>query len=247
MEKTYTFAHKVQCSLRLLDTTNGRPVLSRTVHFSCDEAEVKAIGKGEGLWVFTLLEPQVFSLGIHAEGFEPLPLPLCLPEDGTSLVMDVHLIPKPHWADPDALYTFQGEEKNMIAVDAVALGDNACLAREYDKRHAVLRLFNPHRLELDKVFYAIVNPDEECFEALEITKRISDEEYRVHTPPQKEIASHFPLARRVLGRVEENGAWRLRLRRSAGTRWVIRYQEKGGDQFETVCLTSLTKDNGDPP
>lgn len=242
--RSVTFTHRADLALRLLDTTSGRPVEGGGVRLLRGTEVLKALPKPGGFWVFMGLGRQNFQLGIEAEGYEPLLLPLAFAEGGGPLVQDAQLLPLPEAAGADTLHTLSGQGADILAVDAVPLGDNACLAREYDTRRGLLRIFNPHHLELDKVFYAIVDPDNCCYEALEIQERVTDEAYRVSPRPQKEIAAHFSLCRRVLGRVEAGGAWRLRLRRSAGPRWLVRTLAKGGERFETVDLTSPAPDSG---
>jgi hypothetical protein len=230
-----TFTHRLDCALRMVDTTSGRAIPATQVHMFRQGREIFPPRKDGGFFLFMGTGPRELALDIEAEGYEPRALVLPL-GDGTPLVRDVPMIPQPGELGADGFYTLSGTQKGLCAIDAVCDGDSVCLVRGYEKRRGILTITNPHRLELDMVFYAIVNPDEKTYEAIEIDRRISNETYRITPAPQKAIAAHFPLCRRVLGWVGKDGHYLLRLRRSAGRRWVVRTVTEGGECFEPADI-----------
>lgn len=235
-QKSYTFTHRADCVLRCVDAASGRPLDPGRVQLAAGGKTLHPMRKPEGFLVLMNLPRVPFTVEITAEGYEPEALPITFDEDGGApVILDVHLLPVPG-LDGDGYRVLAGSEKDLEAVDAVLVGENACLAREFEKRRSLLKVFNPHRLQMDMRYYAIVDPDSATYEALEITRRLSDEEFIVTPPVQRPISPHFPLTRRVLARLDAGGGYRLVLRRSAGRRWLVRYRAGGQERFEAVDL-----------
>ncbi|MPN02466.1 hypothetical protein SDC9_149682 [bioreactor metagenome] len=123
----------------------------------------------------------------------------------------------------------------MAAVQAVKLGESPCVMREFDERKRVITVFNPHRLALDSLDYAVVDPEKERFEAFRVTKRLTDQTFKIGRRLERGFGSHFPICRVVHGSVQPDGSYLLRVPNSSGdARWIIRLQRGEEELFRTV-------------
>ncbi len=236
MAEQATIRHRIDCLVRLLDTTTGRPLPTPGVRLHRDGVVAFPLAKGDGYFLYLNTGRHNFTLTVQADGYETQQVPIRYEELSEALpAVDVHMIPTLGYFDTGAYYTLEGEEKGLLAIEAAPALENACLMRDYDKRKNILTIFNPHQLELDKTFYAIVNPDDDCYEAIEIEKNLSFTQLRPKKPLEKEFSNYFPLCRRVFGRVDEKGRYLLRMRAGSGGRlWIVRYVTAGGERFEAV-------------
>ena len=114
------------------------------------------------------------------------------------------------------------------------------MIRSFNPRRGLLTLFNPHHLNMDRVFYALVDPDREVYEALKIEARISDTQFLLADKLNMEFGSHFPVSRRVFGMVQEDGTYLMRLAlHGDDPRWVVRCRAGEREWFQTVDTKSL--------
>ena len=227
--------HRVALALRMIDTSTGRAADLNGTIIRCDGKPLHPLLRDDGYIVFLDLPPDGATLSVRVPEFEPIEL---VPDDAAlsagKYEQEVQLIPDGK-SRMRPCFTLSGTMPGITAIDAVRVGDNACLMRSFDERRKIITLFNPRQLELDRTFYAVVNPDDARYEAIEITERTSDKTFRIAEPLKSEFRNYYPVSRRVLGRAAPPGNYLLRVRNdSAKCVWIVRYIVNGQAYFQTV-------------
>ena len=127
----------------------------------------------------------------------------------------------------------------ITAVDTVRAGESPCLIREWDARKKLLTIFNPHKLNLDRTYYALVDPDKEVYEVFRIVKRISDQVFKLDRPLEMEFKNYFPICPVILGSVGPGDNYSLRVQNdSSHSRWIVRKVCGETASFETLDPTA---------
>lgn len=235
METVSVFTHRLGLALRLVDTTSGAAVSGRDLSVRLDGQSARWEEK-DGVLIFQNLPPQRFLLEVRSPYYEtecrevePDTLPKGLP------LLEVHLLPSAGYPGGTAFLTLEGVLPGIRALSAVRAGDNACMIREFDARKRLMTLFNPHRLSLDRVHYALVNPDSGSFEPFRILHMKDSQTAKTDRVLETEFRNYFPVSPVVLGKCSPNGRYCLRVR-DDGTeaRWIIRWEVGDTAQFQTV-------------
>ena len=232
--------HRLSLALRLVDTTTGRTVLDRNTVLRRDGRLVHPMHKADGTLIFLGGARQNFKLEVHCAGFRPRQLEVDYAVlDERLPLLELHLIPGPDYRQPFPCLTLKGTLKDITALDAVRAGESPCLVREVDPRRRLLTIFNPHKLELDRVWYALVDPDQEVYEPFSVVRRISEQVYKIDRPLETEFKNYFPICPLVFGGVGPGDAYCLRVRDDgAAARWMVRYEREGKTAFRTVDFRS---------
>ena len=228
--------HSLDLALRLTDTTTGMQVTGQDITLLRDGKRVGHMDKG-GHLVLVGQGRSDFTLTVRAPGYEPREIPVRYEElDPHMPYLELQLIPAENYYSAVPCLTLSGSLPGLAALCAVRSGDSACLIREFDPRKRLLTLFNPHRLELGRTHYALVNPDDETFEPFEIVRRVSDQQFKIDRVLETQFGNYFPICPIVFGRVDPGGGYCLRVRDdSSQQRWLVRWQAEGGTpQFKTV-------------
>ena len=233
---TTIISHTLDLALRLVDTTTGRVVVGQDITLLYDGKRVGHMDKG-GHLILTGRGRNDFTLTVRAPGYEPRTVPIRYEALEPHMpYLELQLIPSPDYYSPVPCLTLSGNLPTLKALSAVKAGDSACLIREFDPRKRLLTLFNPHKLELDRTHYALVNPDEETFEPFQVLRRLSDRQFKIDRVLETQFGNYFPICPVVFGRVDPDGGYCLRVRDdSSQQRWLLRL-ECGADvvQFKTV-------------
>ena len=226
--------HTLDLAVRLLDTTSGMLVTGADVALFRDGKRIRHMEKGGHLILIDCGRTD-FTLTVQAPGYETRTCPVCYEHLDKNLpALDFHLIPGPDYRSTVPFLTLSGPDPDFTSLTAVRAGESACLIRDFEPRKRILTIFNPHRLELNRVHYALVNPDAETYEPFSIVKRISDHEFKLDHPLEGEFGTHFPIGPLIFGRVGPEG-YCLRVRdSSANARWMVRWEAGGPPQFKTV-------------
>lgn len=229
-------SHTLDLAVRLVDTTTGRVVVGQDITLLYDGKRVGHMDKG-GHLILTGRGRKDFTLTVRAPGYDPQVLPIRYEELDPHLPqLELQLIPSLNYYTPVPCLTLSGSLPGLKALSAVKAGDSACLIREFDPRKRVLTLFNPHKLELDRTHYALVNPDEETFEPFQVVRRLSDQQFKIDRVLETQFGNYFPICPIVFGRVDAEGGYCLRVRdNSSQQRWLIRLVDQAdGAGFNTV-------------
>ena len=236
MEKTTVFTHSLDLALRLVDTTSGRGVSGRGMTVRIDEKPVRFGEKGDGMLIFQNLGTRRFRLEISSSAYETAEREVDLDALGKGVpLLELHLIPGPGYPGAAEFQTLEGTLPGIENLSAVRVGDNACLIREFDPRKRLVKLFNPHHLSLDRVLYALVDPDNGCYEPFQIVRTLDDQTIKTDRVLETAFRNYFPISPTVMGTCGGDGRYCLRVR-DDGTacKWLIRWEEQGTARFRTV-------------
>lgn len=236
MEKTTVFTYRLDLALRLVDTTSGRGVPGRGMTVRIDQKPVRFDEKGDGMLIFQNLGMRRFRLEITSPAYETAELEVDLDALGKGIpLLEISLIPGPRYPGAAQFQTLEGTLPGIGHLSAVRVGDNACLIREFDPRRRLVKLFNPHHLALDRVGYALVDPDRSCYEPFRIVGHPDDQTIKTDRVLETEFRNYFPISPMVMGKWGEDGRYCLRVRdESTDCKWLIRWEEGGAVRFRTV-------------
>ena len=236
MEKTAVFTHRLDLALRLVDTTSGAGVSGGGVTVRVDGKSVRFGEKGGGMLIFQNLGKSSFHLEVSSPAFETAELDVETDTLDKGLpLLELHLIPSRGYPGPAEFLTLEGTLPDIEELSAVRAGDSACLIREFDPRKRLLKLFNPHHLSMDRVLYALVDPDSESYEPFRIVRMQDAQTAKTDRVLETEFRNYFPVSPMVLGRCGGDGSYCLRVRDDAAeAKWIVRWTERGEVRFRTV-------------
>ncbi len=232
--------YQLTLALRLLDTASRAMVFGPEVSLFRNGEPVRAAERGGGCLVLTGYPREDFTLGIQARGFEPAQVPVRFEKLDRQLPqLTVHLVPGSLYRSPAPLVTVRGDLPDVKSLTAVQPGAGTCFVRDYDARKRLLTVFNPHRLELDRVYYGLAKPEEGTFEPFSILGRRPSEQYelyRIDHPLETEPQPNFPICPIVFGAADETGC-RLTFREEGGPPlWIFRWETGQGVFFKAADI-----------
>lgn len=230
------FRHSLDLALRLVDTATGRVLAGRDLELRRDGRRVRPLEKEDGYLIFLGEGRRDFDLSVRLRGYEPRQVRVAYAALDKALpLLELHLIPGKDYAPGVPCFSLEGTCPGITALDAVRAGDSACLIREFDPRKRLVTLFNPHKLELDRTFYALVDPDRETYEPFRLVKRIDFQVYKTDRVIETRFGNYFPVCPMVFGGADPDGGYRLRVRdETAQARWIVRWEAGGQTFFQTV-------------
>ena len=230
------FRHSLDLALRLVDTATGRVLAGRDLELRRDGRRVRPLEKEDGYLIFLGEGRRDFDLSVRLRGYEPRQVRVAYAALDKALpLLELHLIPGKDYAPGVPCFSLEGTCPGITALDAVRAGDSACLIREFDPRKRLVTLFNPHKLELDRTFYALVDPDRETYEPFRLIKRIDFQVYKTDRVIETRFGNYFPVCPMVFGGADPDGGYRLRVRdETAQARWIVRWEAGGQTFFQTV-------------
>ena len=230
------FRHSLDLALRLVDTATGRVLAGRDLELRRDGRRVRPLEKEDGYLIFLGEGRRDFDLSVRLRGYEPRQVRVAYAALDKALpLLELHLIPGKGYAPGVPCFSLEGTCPGITALDAVRAGDSACLIREFDPRKRLVTLFNPHKLELDRTFYALVDPDRETYEPFRLVKRIDFQVYKTDRVIETRFGNYFPVCPMVFGGADPDGGYRLRVRdETAQARWIVRWEAGGQTFFQTV-------------
>ena len=236
MEKILVFTHRLDLALRLVDTTSGRNVSGRNVTVLADGEPIRFSEKQDQVLVFQNLGKRKFRMKILSPAFEEAETEVDLDALGRGLpLLEIHLVPSEQYPGGATFFTLQGLLPGIGELAAVRVGDKACLMREFDPRKRLAKVFNPHHLALDRVYYALLDPDRGIYEPFRILRLVDDQTLKVDRILEMSFKNYFPVTPEVLGKTRPDGSYCLRLRdEGQDARWVIRWKINGENRFRMV-------------
>lgn len=228
--------HRLDLLLRLTDTTSGGVLDTAGVEFFRDRQPFRPLRKEDGNYLFLGIGRENFDLWIRAPGFEEARLRVDFSRLEEKLPrLELHLIPNRHYRGAGPCFTMEGTLPGLVTLDAVRVGDSPCQIKEFDERRRLMTLFNPHRLELSKLYYAVVDPDGQRYEPFVVEAILEGDTLRIDRALTRPFATHFPVARRVFGGVNPDGGYLLRVRDDAReAAWMVRYMVGEEEYFQVV-------------
>lgn len=236
MEKTLVFTHCLNMALRLVDTTTGRNVSGRKISIAADGKQMPFRMKDDWVLIFGEMEKRTFHLEICAADFEGVEMDVDLDGlDPKMPLLEIHMVPGKNPSGGQPMLSVEGTMPGIQELDAVRVGENSCLIREFDPRRRQAKVFNPHHLSLDRVHYALVDPDKGVFEPFRILRMVNDQTLKLDRIIEMPFKNYFPVTPRILGLIRPDGSYCLRLRDdSTQAKWLIRWVVDGEAHFRTV-------------
>lgn len=236
MEKTLVFTHRLELALRLVDTTSGRNISGRDVEIFADGTRIYTQEKNDRILVFQGLPKKSFSLKIKSRAYESVEQDVDPDKlDKKMPFLEIHLIPSKGYPGETEFLSAEGVLAGIREISAVRMGDNTCLIREFDPRRKTAKIFNPHHLSLDRVRYALVDPDSNVYEPFQIIKQIDDQTVKVDRGLEMSFRNYFPIIPEVFGVAGPDGRYCLRVRDDGEeAKWLVRWATEHGVQFTVV-------------
>ena len=236
MEKTLVFTHRLDLALRLVDTTSGRNVSGRTAAAFINGEQVRFAEKSDHMLVFQNLPKRAFRLTVTSPAFETAEVEVDLDAFGKALpLLELHLIPSKGYPGGVEFLELEGILPGIGELSAVRLGDNACLIREFEPRKRMATVFNPHHLALDRVRYAVVDPDKNLFEPFSVLRLVNDQTLKLDRILEMPFKNYFPITPQVFGVTRPDGSYCLRVRDDAEkAQWLVRWTVHGEPSFRVI-------------
>lgn len=236
MERVLVFTHRLDLALRLVDTTSGANVPGAGICVRMDGKRVWFAEKRDHLLIFQGLEKRAFRMEVSSPSFEPLETEVDLDAlDQAQPLLELHLVPGRDYPGGVDFFTVEGRLPGIGELSAVPLGENNCLIREFDPRRRIAKIFNPHHLSLDRVGYALVDPDHNRFEPFRILRSMDDQTLKIDRILETEFKNYFPIVPQVQGITRPDGSYCLRVRDNGErAKWLLRWVRDGDVCFRFV-------------
>lgn len=226
--------HRLDLVVRLIDACTGRPVNERGCLFKKDDAPIRLLEKGGGVYFLINEEHINFELSIDVYGYEAKKFMVDF-EKLNSRIPEavVYLLPK-------KALSLEGVLSGITSLCAVNLASSSCFVNGYDAKKNVIMLFNPHKLRMQHLHYGIIHADEGVFEKVDLSEEDGLEKIKPDAPLQLEFRVNDPIERLVMGEVFPDGRYRIRVSDDATTiNYLVRYEVDGKVFFRHVDFHDL--------
>lgn len=235
MEKTLVFTHRLELALRLVDTTSGRNISGRNVELYADETQIRFQEKSDLILIFQGLEKRSFCLKIRSRIYESVEQEVDLDQLKQDMpLLELHLIPSKDYPGGTEFLCVEGVLPGIRKISAVRMGDNTCLIREFDPRRKMVKIFNPHRLLLERVQYALIDPENNRYEPFRIVKQIDEQTIKIDRGLEMSFRNYFPITPEVFGLAKPDGTYCLRVRDDGSeAKWLVRWSTEE-TQFRVI-------------
>ena len=236
MKKSVVAHHKLDLLLSLINTTTGVEITDRDLYIERNGEKLNFMSKGDGNLIFINIGRENFTLKVKVKGFFEKTVPVIYEELDPALpVLEVHMIPNDYYEITKPCHTLAGMQKGIISIDAVKMSYGSCQTKGYDERKLIINIFNPHRIEMKNVFYAIVNLEKGEYEVFEIVKRVSDEALEIKRKLEKKFSNYHPISKIVFGDVSKEGNFLLKVAKDSGNvKWIVRFTFKEQEIYKVV-------------
>lgn len=228
--------HSLGLALRLVDTTTGHSITDRGTRILWNGTLIHPQRRQDGWLIFFGFEEPEVTLDVTIPDFEPCTILVRKADLNPKLpVIEHHMIPSDGFMRRIPCHTLAGTTQGITAIDCVRANDSPCLIRGFDQRKKLMTIFNPHHLELARIHYALVNPDDFTYESFEIVSRISDTVFKLDRPLTMEFGNYFPICPLIFGQTKEDGAYQLTVRNDhQQAKWIVRTTLGDESQFQLV-------------
>ena len=236
MVRTQVFTHSLSLALRVVDTTTGKNIPGRELTVRADGDVVRFAEKDNGVLAFQNLPPGAFRLEVSSPYYERAEREVDLDALDKGLpLLELQMIPDKAPPGMAELEEAAGRLPGIREIDAVSASDNSCFIQEFDQRKRIVKLFNPHHLVLERFAYAVVDPEQNCYERFRIVKQLNDQAIQIDRVLEMPFRNSFPVTPVVTGRCGPEGSYRLCVRREmGGARWLIRWATEEKTSFRLV-------------
>ena len=225
--------------LHLVDTTTGVLLSGIGAVFERDGRPLSLLNKGDGHLILIGSGRTDFRLTVKLRGYLTREVEIRYAELSERYPLyELPMLPDGRCLPPENTGICRAGWRAYGPGGCLA-GDNSCMLRDFNSKKKMMTIFNPHHLLLDRVFYALVNPDAKVYEALKIEERISDTQFLLQDGLKMEFGGNCPVTRRIFGLVQEDGTYLLRISDQGGdSRWLLRCIAGEREWFQTVDIRS---------
>lgn len=232
--------HSLDLVLHLVDTTTGALLSGNGAVFERDGRPFHFLDKGDGHLILIGTGREDFRLTVTLRGYLKQEIDVRYEQLSERFpLLELPMLPDGTVPGTGKYRDLSGRLEGLTELEAVWLGGAACMIRDFNAKKKMMTIFNPHHLLLDRVFYALVNPDTRVYEALKIEERLSDTQFLLQDKLSMAYGSNYPIARRVFGLVREDGTYLLRISDQGGDpRWLVRCRAGEREWFQTVDFRS---------
>lgn len=232
-----TISYQLDLVIAMVDATTGKDVTERNVTFYKNGEVLKPLPRGGSTYILLNNGREDFDLVTKARGYhdtitriryetmnerEPLAI--------------VFLIPDQKMSQNISFCEVTGRIPKLSAIEAIGLGKPRCCINEYNVRRQEMTVFQMEGSRyLEDVHYGILHAQEDTFEHIEIESNLDVNKMRLKYPLKEPFEVNAPICRIVFGNVEDDGTYRIAMRReSPETPAILRYQ-KNGDWYYLKC------------
>lgn len=234
MKTAAFFTHRLDLGLRLSDAVSGRRVPGRSVRIFSGGGEI-FFGEKDGVLTLQNLGPRPLRLHIVSAFYEPLEVSAA-PDEPELFppLLELPLVPGPRHPEFPQLWALEGVLPGISRLSAVRPGDGVCLLRFFDPGTRLMTVFNPHRLDLIRACYALVDSESGSYEPFRILEMRDDGVLRIDRVLER-AGSGSRVCPLVSGWCGPGGEYRLLLPPGGqGGAWLIRCLIGGQPCFRTV-------------
>ena len=239
-----TISYKLDLVIVLVDATRGRDVTESDVIFYKDGERLIPNRRGGSTYILLNHGRENFDLVTKVRGYHPSRTPVRyeLMNEKQPLAL-VYLIPDGKNLSQTIICEVTGRIPKLTAIEAIGLNRNRCCINEYNVRRQEMSFFQTEGGgDLEDVHYGILHAEEGTFEHIEVESRGSTKsKVRLKYPLEEPFTVNAPICRIIFGNVEEDGTYRIAMRReSPETPAIVRYQKNGSWYYLKCDFNELT-------
>ena len=229
--------NRLDLLIRLQDTTNGMCVTERNLTFWFNGKEVRPASRGNGNFILINQGRENGLMQIRVYGFEPFAAMVDYSElDERLPVLDAYLIPSEYMRSGQDLLSVTGKMEGLKRIEAVHLARPLSGLREFNPKKCEMTVYMPNRrMNMVHTHYGLVNLAEQTFEDFMVLAELDDKKVRVKEPLQGQFPQNAPICRLIYGRVEEDGSYLLRVRKTGkNLKHLVRFVTEEGSEFRII-------------
>ena len=229
---------KLDLLIRLVDTTTGAAVNERNVVFMRNGQPFRPDGRGEGIYLMINTGREDFLMQIRVYGYEDMSLKISYAElDERLPEVYVFLIPSEDTLRGGGVLSFSGILPFLEAIEAVKPDRPLCVVKSFEPKKKILTYFTQAGAlcEWNEAGYGMLSADRQSYEIINAVRTDSATSVELKEALKEENISNLPVTRIIHGKVDENGAYLLRVRDDGeDQKYLIRYTVKSEVRFQTV-------------
>ncbi len=229
---------KLDLLIRLVDTTTGAAVDEKNVVFTRDGKPVRPDTRGEGIYLLINTGRENFLMQVKVYGYEEMTLNINYEELNEHLPeITVFLIPSENTVRGEGVLSLSGILPFLEAIEAVKPDRPLCTVKGFEPKKKILSYFPMAGAlrDWDEAEYGMLHADRESYETIGIVRRDTEQSVELKEILKEENISNLPVLRIIHGKVDENGAYLLRVRDDGeDQKYLIRYTVKSEVRFQTV-------------
>lgn len=247
LQKVAGIAHRLDLFLHVVDTVTGRGIPEKAVAFYKNGQAICPLSKGEGDFVFVNLGREDFWLSVSADGYIDKKLYVIYDDLKETLpILEICLLPGLHYCSHKPLHKLCGKKKGLVGLDGVRLSKSLCQFQNYCKEKdgkGVLNIYNPYRMALRQIHYALLDSNFQSYQPFVISKRLSDTSFLIEGEFAEDFSSYDPIVRLQFGHVNEEGDYHfIALDEDTDARFLLRFQTREENVFRIVDFRCVTRE-----